>query len=195
MENQLFNLKFTSKQLEKQSVRSEKSIKTEKAKLKKAIEKGNLEAARVHAENAIRKKSESINYLKLASRIEAVASRVETAVRMKAVTRSMASVVGNMERAMSQMDMAKISEIMDTFEKQFEDLDVKTNYIHQVVGTSTSLSTPVEEVDCLIQQVADEHGLDVNQRLGLAGPPTTTVRTEVTTDQDDLMLRLERLRS
>lgn len=52
----------------------------------KAIEKGNVEGARIYAQNAIREKNQALNYLRLASRIDAVASRVESAVRMKQVS-------------------------------------------------------------------------------------------------------------
>jgi charged multivesicular body protein 1 len=40
------------------------------------MEKGVIDAARIHAENAIRKKSEGLNYLKLSSRLDSVASRI-----------------------------------------------------------------------------------------------------------------------
>jgi len=40
----------------------------------------------VYAENAIRKKNEGVNWLRMASRIDAVASKVQTAVTMKAVS-------------------------------------------------------------------------------------------------------------
>ena len=51
MEKHLFNLKFASKQLLRDSKRCEKEEKAERAKLKKAMEKGNMEVARIHAEN------------------------------------------------------------------------------------------------------------------------------------------------
>ena len=54
--------------------------KAEKTKLKKAIEKGNMEVARIHAENAIRKKNESLNLLRTSARVDAVASRVQTVI-------------------------------------------------------------------------------------------------------------------
>lgn len=50
-----------------------------------ALQQGNTEGARIYASNAIRKKTEYINLLRLASRIDAVASRVETAVTMRQV--------------------------------------------------------------------------------------------------------------
>ena len=51
MEKHLFNLKFAAKQLHRDSKKCEKEEKAERAKLKKAMEKGNMEVARIHAEN------------------------------------------------------------------------------------------------------------------------------------------------
>lgn len=44
-----------------------------------------MEVARIHAENAIRQKNQSVNYLKMSTRVDAVAARVQTAVTMKQV--------------------------------------------------------------------------------------------------------------
>jgi hypothetical protein len=52
-----------------------------------AIQQGNNEGAKIYAQNAIRKKNEALNLLKLGSRIDAVASRVQTAVTMRKVRR------------------------------------------------------------------------------------------------------------
>lgn len=42
----------------------------------------------VYAQNAIRKKSEALNYLRLASRLDAVSSRLDTQVKMNQVGRT-----------------------------------------------------------------------------------------------------------
>lgn len=47
-----------------------------------------MECARVYAENAIRKKNEGLNWLRMSSRVDAVASKVQTAVTMKGVRAS-----------------------------------------------------------------------------------------------------------
>ena len=51
-----------------------------------AIQQKNIEGAKIYAENAIRKKNESLNYLRFASRVDAVASRIQSALAMKQVT-------------------------------------------------------------------------------------------------------------
>ncbi|CAD6951823.1 unnamed protein product [Tilletia controversa] len=91
---------FTAKSLQRQAKKAAKDEVAEKAKLKKVLAQGNTEGARIYASNAIRKKNESLNLLRLGSRIDAVSSRVETAVTMRQVTGSMTSVVKGMDRAM-----------------------------------------------------------------------------------------------
>ncbi len=82
----MFNLKFAVKDFERNAKKCDKEEKAEKVKLKKAIQKGNMEVAKIHAENAIRQKNQSLNFLRMAARIDAVASRVQTAVTTKKVT-------------------------------------------------------------------------------------------------------------
>lgn len=82
----LFNLKFATKELERNSKKCEKEEKAERAKTKKAIQKGNTEVARIHAENAIRQKNQAVNYLRMSARVDAVASRVQTALTTRKVS-------------------------------------------------------------------------------------------------------------
>lgn len=56
-----------------------------------ALQQKNVDCARVYAENAIRKKNEGLNWLRMASRLDAVSSKVQTAVTMKGVSCSVCS--------------------------------------------------------------------------------------------------------
>lgn len=195
--DQIFNLKFTSKQLAKQSKKCEKDEKTERNNVKKAIEKGNVDGARIYAQNAIRKKSEQLNYLRLASRLDAVVSRLDTQAKMQAVTKSMAGIVKALDRALASNNLDKVAATMDQFERQFENLDVQSEFVDQAMGNQMSLSTPENEVNSLLQQVADEHGLEV--QVGLPGAATTTPvisQGEATSEsaETDLSKRLAELR-
>lgn len=199
LEKSLFQLKFTTKQLQKQSQKASKAETAEKAKLKKALQQGNTEGARIYAANAIRKKTESLNLLRLSSRIDAVSSRVETAVTMRQVTGSMTAVVKNMDRAMSDMNLERISMVMDKFESQFEDLDVQTGYLEGTLSSDTAISAPTDQVDLLMQQVADEAGLEVQHELQAPANkvvPELTAPTPVNEQTEDLLAqRLRALRS
>ena len=85
LENELVNLRLTSKQMQRSAIKCTKNETAAKAKLREAIKAGNIEGARIYGQNAIREKNQSLNCLRLSSRIDAVGSRLETAIRMKQV--------------------------------------------------------------------------------------------------------------
>lgn len=196
LEKQYFNLKFAAKQLERNANKCKKEEGAEKLKLKRAIEKGNVEGARIHAENAIRQKSQYANYLRMASRVDGVCSRVQAAISMKQVTGNMASVVKGLDSAMKSMNLEKMQQLMDKFEKQFEDMDVQSQAMDQTMSNTVTLSVPEDSVDSLMQEVADEHGLEVGVELGGHSVPSSSIGTtsHANAEQDELSQRLARLR-
>merc|ERR550514_2516665 len=211
LQDQLFNLKFTAKQLNRLSKKCEKDEKEEKTKIKKALEKDNHDGARIHAQNAIRNKNNAQNYLRLSSRVDAVSSRLESAIKMQQVTKSMGSVVKGMDKVLAGMNVDAISKVMDKFEKSFEDMDVRSEYIEGAMNSSTTAAMPEEQVDELMQMVADEHGLQMGDVFktakgvgmptaqasgGAAAAPRAQAAADGGGDADaDLEERLRRLRS
>ncbi|KAH0587812.1 Charged multivesicular body protein 1 [Termitomyces sp. J132] len=165
LEKTLFQLKFTAKTLNRQAKKAQKDENTEKARVKKALQQGNNDGARIYASNAIRKKTESLNLLRLSSRIDAVASRVETAVTMRQITGNMSSVVKGMDKAMDSMNLERISLVMDKFEAQFADLDVQTSYMEDAMSSTTATATPQDQIDLLLRQTAEEANIELQHDL------------------------------
>ncbi|POW15693.1 hypothetical protein PSTT_01985 [Puccinia striiformis] len=194
------NSSLRPNKLQKQSRKAAKDETTEKAKLKKALQQDNIDGARIYAANAIRKHNESLNLLRLSSRIDAVSSRVETAVTMRSVTSSMTGVVRGMDRAMESMNLDRITLVMDKFESQFEDMDAQAGCMESAISQTTASSMPQDQVDLLMQKVADEAGLEIKHGLGEV-PKSSVGITEhepaVTgqeTPEDALAQRLKALR-
>ncbi|KAJ7228447.1 Snf7-domain-containing protein [Mycena pura] len=195
LEKTLFQLKFTAKTLGRQAKKAQKDENTEKARLKKALQQGNNEGARIYASNAIRKKSEALNLLRLSSRIDAVASRVETAVTMRQVTGNMTSVVRGMDKAMDSMNLERISMVMDKFETQFTDLDVQTGYMEEAMSATTAVSTPQDQIDQLMRQTAEEANIELQHDLATKDPvPDLSPRETIGEEDGTLAERLRALR-
>jgi len=197
LEDEMINLKITSKQMVRASKKCEKNEKAAIEKLKKAITQGNMEGARIYGQNAIREKNQALNFLKLSSRIDAVAARVETAVRMGTLTKGMKGVTKGMEAGLANMDVDQISKVMDKFEQQFEDLDVKSAYMDDAMANTTSSSTPVEQVDELVKMVADENNLELGHAFSELSTPVGAKVPEpekAKPETNDLEARLANLR-
>jgi charged multivesicular body protein 1 len=90
------------------SKKCEKNRAKQLKDVQKAIKQGNKEGAQIYAQNAIREKTQALNYLRLSSRVDAVASRLETAIRTKQISASMQGVVKGMGNALASMDPVKV---------------------------------------------------------------------------------------
>uniref|UniRef100_A0A3Q3WWZ8 Uncharacterized protein n=1 Tax=Mola mola TaxID=94237 RepID=A0A3Q3WWZ8_MOLML len=175
-----------------------KDAAKEQAKIKKALQQKNVDCARVYAENAIRKKNEGLNWLRMASRLDAVSSKVQTAVTMKAVSKNMGQVTKTLDKALKSMDLQKVSAVMDKFESQVQSLDVHTSVMEDSMGSAMTLTTPQAQVDNLIQQIAEESGLEVMDKLSELPAGATSVGAESSQSQDKedhLSRRLAALRN
>lgn len=85
--------------------------------------------------------------------------------------------------------------VMDKFESQFEDLDVQTEYMEGAMAGTTTMTTPQNEVETLMQQVADEHGLELNQELGQLEPSKVLGDQAKHKEKDEDALLTERLKA
>jgi len=197
---QIFQLNMTSKQLQRESKKAEKNQAKQKAMVTKYLKENKPDFAKQYAENAIRAKNESLNYLKLASRMDAVSARIKSAQTMKKVTIDMASVNKSLSSAMASMNLEQVQAIMDRFEGQVEKLDLHSATMEQSMSQSMATGTPTNQVDDLIKQVADENNLEyVSAAEQAPSAMTNTIGPQVSVNvsqpEADLDRRLAQLRN
>lgn len=81
---------------------------------------------------------------------------------------------------------------MDQFEKQFENLDIQSEFVENAMNAQASLSTPEEDVNMLVQQVAEEHNLEAMINMPAAARTSAAPQT-APADKSDLSSRLAQL--
>jgi len=114
---------------------------------------------------------------------------------MNSVSGAMKSVVKGMDKGLAAMNPEEISKIMDKFEQQFEDLDVKAEYMEGAMNATTATSTPAEQVDELIMMVADDNNLQLGSAFSEMAPVNKLQEPEKPkAEADDLEARLANLR-
>ena len=92
------------------------------------------------------------------------------------------------------MDLVKITQLMDKFEKQFVDLDVKTGVMDDAMGATMAASVPDGEVESLMSAVKDEHAIEVDLDFGVKAPTATPAGASQEVEAD-LTNRLAALRN
>uniref|UniRef100_A0A673G347 Charged multivesicular body protein 1a n=1 Tax=Sinocyclocheilus rhinocerous TaxID=307959 RepID=A0A673G347_9TELE len=151
---------FTAKQLERLAKKAEKDSKAEQAKVKKKMFLNQITYPAFKTSN-----------------------RGVHRVLMNLLQQSEA-----LDKALNSMDLQKVSAVMDKFESQVQNLDVHTSVMEDSMSSATTLSTPQEQVDDLILQIAEESGLEVEDQLsqlpaGASSLGETSVRSQDKEDQ------------
>ena len=108
----------------------------------------------------------------------------------------MGGVVKGMDKVLASMDLNKITQVMDKFEQSFDAIDVRSAYVEGAMNSSTATTMPEEQVDSLLSQVADEHGLEFRSQAVSASsaPVAQQAAAMVEGKEDALEKRLAALR-
>ena len=201
LENTLFQLKFTSKQLLKQAQKSLKEAKVNEKKLTKLLSQAdnsdNAEIVKIYASNVVRKKNEHLQLLKLQSKIDGIISRLNTSLIMKNLNSNFYKITKNLDVALRTMNLEQITMIMEKFETQFEEIDTNVESFNSLTNSNVMMKQQDnDEVDNLISKLRDENGLklpDVNntEEVPISLEEPTNNEDEL---EDKLAQRLKALR-
>ena len=161
----MFEFKMMAKSMAKESANAESQSKSLVEKVKKCIAKGDYEQAKVAASDAIRQKNMVKRYRVLSSKVDTVAQRLKTAYQNQRLTEQMQSLTQQLLGAGNVMDIVKMTETMSNFEKLFDDLDVNSNMMDQVFDNVNAGTVNENEVNQLINQVAEANGMKVMDEL------------------------------
>ena len=165
MFDNIFEFKMMAKNFAKESKKAETAHKNLLGKVKDLIAKGDYEKAKVVASDAIRKKNDIKRYQVLSSKLDTLTQRLQSAYQTQQLTENMKSLTSKMISAGSVGDMVQINETMSNFEKMFDDLDVNSNMMNEVFDNVNAGTTNDNEVNQLINQVAEANGMKVMDEL------------------------------
>ena len=164
MFDNIFEFKMMAKNFAKESKKAETAHKNLLGKVKDLIAKGDYEKAKVVASDAIRKKNDIKRYQVLSSKLDTLTQRLQSAYQTQQLTENMKSLTQKMIST-NIGDMVQINETMANFEKMFDDLDVNSNMMNEVFDNVNVGTTNDQEVNELINQVAEANGMKVMDEL------------------------------
>lgn len=108
VEDQVFQLRFASKQLSRESTRSIKEANKYRTKVKNALEANTPDIARTYAGTAVHHKATGLRFLELSARLEAAAARLQSSLMVGALGQSMDRLVRDLEAATATLDVDEV---------------------------------------------------------------------------------------
>ena len=157
----MFEFKITAKQMEKESKKADTQSKNLIKKVKDCIAKNDYEQAKVLASDAIRQKNMVKRYRNLSFKINTIASRLKSAYQNQQITEAMTNLTNKLLSS-GNLNVVKMVETMDNFEKVFDNLEVDDQMMNQVLDNVNAGTVNDAEVNQLITQVAQQNGLKLS---------------------------------
>jgi len=102
---------------------------------------------------------------------------LETVQATKQITKSLAGVTKTLGKSIEDMNLEQVEKILSQFGEKFEDMEVMEETVTQAMDKTTANMVKQDDVDSLIQEVADEHNLVLKTLLPDLVPQTQVATT------------------
>merc|ERR1712183_591960 len=195
------------RELDRERAKMEQQEKKIIADIKKMAKQGQMDAVKIMAKDLVRTRRYVKKFMLMRANIQAVSLKIQTLKSQSAMANAMKGVTKAMGSMNKQMKLPEIQKIMMEFEKQSEIMDMKGEMMEDAIDDVMGDEEDEDESDAIVNQVLDELGLQLNDKLGDAPVGTGTLasttaaknKTAVAAgaaedDDADLQARLDDLR-
>merc|ERR1712083_778415 len=168
---------------------------------------GQMDAVKIMAKGLVRTRRYVKKFMLMRANIQAVSLKIQTLKSQSAMANAMKGVTKAMGGMNKQMKLPEIQKIMMEFEKQSEIMDMKGEMMEDAIDDVMGDEEDEDESDAIVNQVLDELGLQLNDKLGDAPVGTGTLASTTANknktavpagaaddDDADLQARLDDLR-
>merc|ERR1712086_292800 len=132
---------------------------------------GQMDAVKIMAKDLVRTRRYVKKFMLMRANIQAVSLKIQTLKSQSAMANAMKGVTKAMGSMNKQMNLPEIQKIMMEFEKQSEIMDMKGEIMEDAMDDEDD----EDESDAIVNQVLDELGLQLNDKLGDAPVGTGTL--------------------
>merc|ERR1719499_2837030 len=137
---------------------------------------GQMDAVKIMAKDLVRTRRYVKKFMLMRANIQAVSLKIQTLKSQSAMAQAMKGVTKAMGNMNKQMKMPEIQKIMMEFEKQSEIMDMKGEMMEDAIDDVMGDEEDEEESDAIVNQVLDELGLQLNDKIGgVAGVPAGSI--------------------
>ena len=164
--NKIFEFRSMAKQMERQADKSKNTQDFYTKKVKQAIEQNNPTLAKQYGEQALRARKDVNRYRTLSSKINGISSKLNAAYKNHQLTSQMASMVNKLSSI--NLNAVGAVETLDKFEKMFDNIDVQTKMMDDVLDNIGVGTVNDQEVNELLAQCAEGQANKIDMMM--AGP-------------------------
>jgi len=165
-------LERSKRKLENQHRQTEK-------KVRQAIQKGDMDSARMYAKDVVRSKKWALGYQSLVSKIDGLIFKLERADAIQSIAGEMKGVAGALREANMQLNLPEIDAVVNDMNSALEGIEDKSEIMEDSVDQIFDMDTNEAEVDSLLQEYGADVGISVSSELPTPSSTTSELEKEI----------------
>lgn len=173
--------KLHSNRLKKEAARADTTFKSEKAKADKAMKNREFQIARIHASSAVREKRRQVTLRSEAARADVIINELKAAQSTRDTSRTLALASRGLDAASKSVNLEHLVSHANNFLARSEDFRIASSAIDDVAQGVSMQEAGAEgeaDVDKLMEQLADDAGVDMRVALDADTAPTEEVKEQ-----------------
>ncbi len=170
------NLKLVNRRLTKSQRKLENQEKKTERKIRAAIQKGDMQAARMYAQDTVRSRKWGRGYQSLISKIDGLIFKLERADAVQDIAKEMRGVSKSLIDANNALNLPEIDNLVGDMNQALEGIEDTSEIMEDSMDQLFESDTDEGEIDNLLQEYGAEVGITAS--VGLPMPTTKTSELE-----------------
>ncbi len=175
----LLNLKMVNRRLNKSMKKLDNTERQTERKIRQAIEKGDMQAARMYAQDTVRSRKWSRGYQSLISKIDGLLFKLERADAVQNIAGEMKGVAKTLINANHALNLPEIDHLVGDMQKALDGIEETSEIMEDSMDNLFESDTDETEIDNLLTEYGVEVGLTASAGLPLPSTKTSDLEKEI----------------
>lgn len=175
----ILNLKVVQRRLARSQRKLENQQRQTEKKVRAAIQKGDMDSARMYAKDVVRSKKWALGYQSLTSKIDGLIFKLERADAVQSIAGEMKGVAGALRQVNMELNLPEIENVVNDLNASLDGIEDKSEIMEDAVDGLFEMDTNEEDVDSLLQEYGADVGVSVSTELPTARSSTSELEAEI----------------
>ncbi len=175
----ILNLKVVSRRLARSQRKLENQERKMERKIREAIKKGDMQAARMYANDAVRTRKWGRGYQSLISKIDGLIFKLERAEAVQDIAGEMRGVAKSLIAANQALNLPELDKVIGDMQYALDSIEDTSEIMEDSVDQLFESDTDEMEVDKLLQEYGVEAGISAEAGLPMPSGKTSKLEDEI----------------
>ena len=175
----MLNLKVVSRRLSRSQKKLDNQQRQNERKIRQAIQKGDMQSARLYAQDTVRARKWGRGYQSLISKIDGLVFKLERADAIQDISKEMKGVAKSLIEANDALNLPEIDSLVGDMQEALDGIEDTSEIMEGSMDEIFSSDTNESEIDNLLQEYGAEVGVAASTGLPMPSTASSELEKEI----------------